>query len=633
MKLLFTSLLTVLVLNFSFAQTSFSEVAQTVGISAEYLNLVDFGGGAAFFDYDNDGWEDLWVTRGLQPDKLYRNNGDGTFTDASQAIIDLVGTANTMGVSTADLNNDGFRDVLLNTFIGAPDILLQNNGDGTFTDITVTSGLAALDSWSISATFGDANKDGLLDIYVGNYIWNPVVLTDSLGNITGFAHECSANWLLMNEGLDMENTPSFTLVNDTMTTSNLGCALAATFTDFDQDKDPDLFIVNDFGEWGIPNRLLENNMTNAVAGSGFDDVSEASSMDTPMNGMGIAIGDYDQDNDLDYYVTNIGVNKLFQNQQDGSFLNKTNVAGVEDIFADSLLTVGWGTFFADVDNDTDLDLFVSNGYTPTAEFIASNPLNPNRLFINQLAESQQANFTDYSTESGVDSPQRGRGCAFADYDKDGDLDYIVVNVNAGAGDIEPITFYRNELDNENNWLQVQLVGTSTNRDAFGTQMRVVVGDKSWRYEVDGGSTHASQNSSIAHFGLGTADRVDSLYVFWPNSEPQVFTNLFAKQRITIEEGSDLTTSVESPSLNIFQLAASPNPLTQRTLIDYELPNATTVSFNFYTVQGVLMDTHTMTMDKGKQQFNWDASNLPAGLYLLRLQTADGQQQSIRLTKQ
>ncbi|MEL6865087.1 MAG: FG-GAP-like repeat-containing protein [Bacteroidota bacterium] len=609
------------------AQINFNEVSNNVGISTEYLNLLAIGGGAAFFDYDNDGWEDVWITRGLQPDKLYRNNGDGTFSDVSSIIIQFAG-ANTMGVATADLNNDGYREVLLTTFIGFPNVLLKNNGDGTFTDISESSGLSAYDAWSMAASFGDVNMDGLLDLYIGNYILNPVTLTDSLGNITGFAHDCSPNWLFVNEGLDADDSPSFSLMDDSTTVSNAGCTLANTFSDFNSDKDPDLLVVNDFGEWIIPNVLLDNNAPQP----GFTDISLQSDMGTPMNGMGVAIGDYDQDGDLDYYMTDIGINDLFENQSNNTFIEKAAETGVEDTFVDSLLTVGWGTFFADLDNDTDLDLFVTNGYTPTSDLLPGNPSNPNRLYINQLAESQQAIFTDASVESGINDPQKGRGCAYADFDKDGDLDYIVVNVNAGTGAIEPVLFYENSLDNDNNWLQVKLVGQSTNRDAFGTQMRIVVGDKSWQYEIDGGSSHASQNSSVAHFGLGTTNQVDSLYIYWPRSETQILTELEINKRITITEGGLMTSVANSLEENTFQLTATPNPFNSNSLISYDLPKADRVRLSIHTANGRLVEEHQFTQAEGSHQFNWSNPKLAEGLYFIRLQTSEGFEQSLRVLK-
>ncbi len=626
MKTLFTFLTISCFITLSFAQTTFSEKSQEVGINTEYLNLLDFGGGAAFFDYDMDGWEDVWVVRGLQGDKLYKNNGDGTFTDMSEGIAEF-SSMNTMGVSTADLNNDGFRDVLLNTFIDLPDVLLKNNGDGTFTDITEESGLLAYDSWSISAAFGDVNNDGLLDIYVSNYIWNPVAITDDQGNVVGFAHECSPNWLFINDGIDSDNNPHFSLSSETDDVASIGCSLSAVLTDFDSDKDADIIVANDFGEWVVPNHLFENNNSDGV----FSDIGTSSNMGIPMNGMGIAIGDYDQDNDLDYYITNIGENKLLANQADKSFINTSIETESADINADDQYTVGWGTFFFDADNDTDLDIFIANGYTPTADFIASNPDNPNRLLLNQLADNNLLTFQDYSTEAGVGSVMKGRGAAFADYDKDGDLDYIVVNVNAGSGDIEPVLFYENELANDNNWLQVKLVGTMTNRDAFGTNMKIVVGDKSWMYEIDGGSTHASQNSSIAHFGLGDATVVDTLVIYWPNSETQVITNLYSNQLVQIVEGETLSTNVNSLSTESFLMTAMPNPFKNSTTISYELPEASSISMNFYTATGKLVDTYRFEKPSGLHNFEWNMESLPQGLYLLKLDTGN-KVRSIKLFK-
>jgi hypothetical protein len=509
------------------AQIAMSDQATAAGINHECVVPFYVGGGAAFFDYNNDGYEDLYLTGGTNADKLYRNDGNGSFTDVSMAsgIVSATQAAITLGVTSGDLDNDGDRDILVTTEETFGLILFRNNGNGTFSNIANFTGMSIATRGSYTASFGDYNEDGFLDIYIANYVDEIGFLYDTSGAINGFAHSCHPNYLYLNNG-----NMSFTERSAIEGVADTGCSLSASFTDFDSDGDVDLFSINDFGEFIVPNLLFRND--SAV----FTDISAASNVDTPgIYGMGIAIGDYDQDMDLDYYVTNIGRNTFYNNQGNASFLDVATTAGVENTYSippDSFFTTGWGCAFFDLENDTDLDLYISNGLIPAAAFIQTEENDPNMLYRN----NGDGTFTNIADSLGVNSDLVNRGLAMADYDKDGDIDLLSAQLVPVTGPSPTnVLLYQNQTVNTNNWLQVKLQGVITNRDAFGSQIDIYVGGKSWVHEISGGCSHLSQHSSIAHFGLGQDSIVDSLTVRWLSGNVETFYAIPGNQLITIVE--------------------------------------------------------------------------------------------------
>lgn len=578
------------------AQTSFSEKANDKGINHFYTTNQYMGGGAAWFDYDNDGDEDVWITGGANQDQLFQNQGDGSFLPkGTQAGLSVTNGIVTDGVITGDIDNDGDRDVFVSTNKRFHNLLFLNNGDGTFTDISVSAGISDKSAWSMAASFGDVNLDGYLDLYVGNFIEEDRFIRDDFNKPIGFSHTCYENFFYLNNG-DL----TFTELGQSLALADTGCALAVTFTDFDQDHDADILLANDFGEWIVPNGLFRNNQS----GNSFTNVSIPAQMDAEIYGMGIAVGDYDQDQDLDYYITNLGRNILFENDGLGVFTDKSAEAGVEDTYESTTFTVGWGCSFEDADNDTDLDLFVVNGHIPAFDFIATNTHSPDRLFLNE----GDGTFLDYSAQAGVNFPARGRGSATADYDQDGDIDWIIVPVNKiGSGDpIEKVLFHRNDLSNTKHWLRVKLEGTVNNRDAFGSLIKIVLPDRSWVHEISGGSSHGSQNSSIAHFGLGAHQQVDSLIITWPGGKEQSITDIPADQLISIIEDSSLyATSLFKPQERLF-IKSYPNPFSERIRIEYLLPKTADVDISIYNIQGqrVRNLVHTRQIS-GTQYVDWD----------------------------
>ncbi len=515
---------------------AFTEVSSQAGIGGRMFSVTMIGGGCAFFDYDNDGWLDIYLVGGLNPDRLYHNNRDGTFTEKAMFIgFGITATLYTMGVVTGDIDNDGWRDVFVTT-VGAgqsfhnlmPNLLFRNNRNGTFTDISHQAGIRD-SSWSVAATMGDYNLDGYLDIHVVNYVDSLGFIEDSItGDIIGYKHKGHRNFLYRNNG-----NSTFTNVAASMQVDDRGTGLATAFTDYDNDHDADIFTVNDFGEWIVPNRLYQNNFPV----NSFTDVSAASGADIGIYGMGIATGDYDEDGDLDYYFTNIGEKALLNNSGSGTFTDVAVAAGVANGKIDTLNTTGWGCGFLDYDNDTWLDLFVANGYIPVAEFIATGEKDPKKLFKNNM----DGTFTDVSVMEGVSDSSKGRGFAYGDYDNDGDLDMLVLVTEEDTifPNNEHALLFRNDIANGNYWLKVQLRGTTSNRDGFGSRVEAYAGGRKWIREIDGGSSFASQHSSIAHFGLGSFTTVDSVVVIWPGGGKTTISNVAANQSITIVEGGNI----------------------------------------------------------------------------------------------
>ena len=521
-------------------QEGFVEIANDLGINHTYNHRR--GAGLAIFDYNNDYLEDIIFAHPVK-NKLYKNNGDGTFSEVAQkAGIAQPDGIQCIGVITADFNNDGHEDVFFSTELNDPQMLYLNLGDGTFKDITQESGLNFSNGplRAKSATVGDVNLDGYLDIYLGTTVKTRKFRrksTNTKNPKNGVVIDCFPDQLFINNGrlFFEEKSVEYQAVNH-------GCGFSPVFSDPDNDGDLDLMIPNDWGIENIPSRFLRNEYPQKA----FTDVSKVSGFDQTVWGMGLAIGDSDQDGDLDYYETNIGENKFFENLGNGTFKENAKQKGVADKWIDEeakqYISAGWGTHFLDFDNDTYLDLLVANsklkGFDLLNPKYFGGPLidsMPSKLFQNQ----GNGTFTDVSLDFGLVESDNSMSTVCLDYENDGDLDILFANTKYKKKHKGKPTFFRNQLPSENNWLRVKLVGTTTNRNAIGSHLTIYLKDKSWIHELtSGGSGQLSQSSRIAHFGLGNVSTVDSLVIDWlgPDNENTVMYNIPANQLILATQG-------------------------------------------------------------------------------------------------
>lgn len=464
--------------------------------------------GAAFFDFNGNGRPDLFLTNANGPNALYRNNRNGTFTDVGERA-DVTGPLDiTIGVACADYDNDGNSD-LLTTGIGGL-TLFHNNGEGTFTDVTEDAGLDVEGAHPASAVWADFDGDGFLDLYVTYWIDEspPSIRGKSLSELRAdFAPLARSHHLFHNNGDGTFGDATHLLGP----TSVHGAGLAVGFLDYDDDGRPDLYVVNDFGQFISPNVLYRN--------------AEAR-VDAAIDGMGLAVGDYDGYSRLDMFVTNMGDNILYRNRGGEIFEDKTSIAGVGRGEIPGEHSVGWGTAFLDFDNDGLLEIYFAAGRLHPAMNAAGEylPDQPNALFRNR----GDGTFEDVSRVTGSDHTGCAHGLAVADIDGDGFLDLLVTNLD------QPPVLLKNS-GNANRWLQVQLVGVDSNRDGIGARLTLTAGGSRQIREIQSGTSFLSQHSLVAHFGLGRHQRVDELKIRWPSGIIQTLTDLSVNRRITITE--------------------------------------------------------------------------------------------------
>ncbi|PHN01459.1 CRTAC1 family protein [Flavilitoribacter nigricans] len=508
-----------------FGQTPFVDVTQSAGIEHTFKVYEGmFGGGICVFDLNNDGFEDLYLTSGMNEDVLYLNNGDGTFKNIYEGSgLELTRHYVTQGVVGADINRDGWVDLFITTITSKDSVktipreinlLFLNQGDNTFRDVTSEFGLDQMYSFSTGANFGDVNGDGYPDLYVGNYFHEYEGGLNYISDATIVAaHQTSKGYLLINQdGRRFENE------YEEYGLSHKGFGFGGIFTDFDNDGDQDLLVNHDFGYKRTPNLLLEN----LYPKKKFVDVADSLAMDLKINAMGAAVGDVNEDGLLDYFITNIRFNRFMVSQGPGKpFVDKLKEMQLHQ------LAISWGANFADFDHDGDLDLFVANG-----------DLNPNCVPMgNFYFENNDGKFVDNARPMGLADYGLGRGSVVFDYDNDGDLDLLVINQEAVYDyPVESTTkLFRNDLA-KGNWVKVKLEGNEAETHGLGSRVEVVAGGKHQLREIDGGgSSHLSQNSTIAHFGLGTADRIDSLIITWTGGEKQVLLDQPVNEMITVVE--------------------------------------------------------------------------------------------------
>lgn len=462
-------------------------------------------GGVAVGDLDGDGALDLYVVGGSAGrNQLLHNRGDGTFVDVGvPAGVALEGVSGS-GPLCFDYDGDGRLDLFVGAVDGGQVALFHNQGDGTFADVTAGSGLVAPGGASalhtISATAGDYDGDGWLDLFLSHW-QSPAPTCHLWRNLAGASFACADH----DAGLDG------------LAPDGIDLTFTGNFADIDADGAPDLLITGDFGHSSVWHNR---------GGGAFERLTLPVISDE--NGMGSAIGDYDDDGDLDWFVSSVfdgdGVvegdwgttgNRLYRNHGDRTFDDQTTPAGVRDA------NWGWGSTFADLDNDGRLDLVVVNGWPQGSPQFRDSP---SRLFIAEPA----GGFVDRAAALGVDDRGDGRGVAALDYDGDGDLDLFVANNNG------PYRLYRNDGGRAaGHFLSIALRAPAPNVFAVGARVRVSAGGREQLREIRAGTSYVSQDPLAAHFGLGAAVRVDRLEVTWPGGARTVLDDVGADQTLTI----------------------------------------------------------------------------------------------------
>ena len=496
------------------------------------------GSGCAFLDYDGDGWQDILLVNGMDwPGhqrqrstlRLYRNNRNGTFTDVTRAAgldVELYG----MGVAVGDMNNDGFPDLFI-TCVGQSR-LFRNTGKGTFVDVTRTSGLGGRQAFSTSAMWVDVDRDGLLDLFVCNYVrWSPEqdVFCSLDGKQKSYctpeAYRGDTCWLFRNKGNGTFEDVTATCGIFDSSSKALGVALL----DDDQDGWPDIFVANDTQ----PNKLYRNQRNGTFKDVALEAGVALSEDGKARAGMGVDAADFENSGRTGLAITNFEGEMLGLYRSQGRGLYQ-DIATRSGVGFPSRSRLGFGCLFADLDLDGTLDLVVANGHIDdTVRNIRGNVgyAQAPQLFLNQ----GNATFREAASQvgGGFAQPRVGRGLAFGDFDGDGDVDLLMTTNNG------PAVLFRNDQLTGHRSLRVRLVGTRSNRDGIGATVRIFHGGTSQARMVKSGSSYLSQSELPVTFGVGTRDRIDRVVITWPGGRVEEFKNVAAGRTYQCVEGKGL----------------------------------------------------------------------------------------------
>ncbi len=532
--------------------STFTDVARSAGLTAtmyygvpEAVTYIveEMGGGCAFFDYDNDGWMDIFILGGRTlegipegaSNRLYKNNRNGTFKDVTkEAGLWDAGWA--VGVCVGDYNNDGFEDLFV-TYYGQ-NKLYRNNGDGTFSDVTEKAGLRHEGTrFGAGCTFIDYNRDGMLDLFVSNYVEIDLAhaAKPSLDipncNYEGVPVACGPKGLKAPPQFLYRNNGdgTFTDVSKESGIAAFRGSYGLTAVTFDADEDgwPDLFVACDT----TPSLLLLNNHDGTFREEGLMRGVAISPEGMEMAGMGIGIGDYDLDGRLDIVKTHFQVQPagLYHNLGKGEFEDNAHEAGISG----ERKYVSWGTGLVDLDNDGHPDIFWVTGNV-YAEVEKINPRFPYKGPRVVFRNKGDGTFERIHNEAGddINTMHVSRGCAFGDFDNDGDLDIVIMNQH------EPPSLLRNDCPGQNHWLKIRLEGTKSNRSAIGARVLVRYDGKVQAQAVLSQASYMSSNDPRLHFGLGAETTADA-EVHWPSGTVEKYAGLAANRLVTIREGSGI----------------------------------------------------------------------------------------------
>ncbi len=530
----------------------FTDVAKEAGLTTpvvfggettkKYI-IETTGTGVAIFDYDNDGWPDIFVVNGTTLDALptaksptshlYRNNHDGTFTDVTEKA-GLTHTGWGQGVCVGDYDNDGFEDLYV-TYYGR-NVLYHNNGNGTFADVSEKAHVAGSGkAWGTGCAFVDYDRDGKLDLVVANYLDFDSATALSPGERPscmwkGVPVMCGPRGLPWAKNILYHNLGKGVFEDVTtkahIDQTNGHYSFSVSTFDYDDDGWPDIFVACD----STASILYHNNHDGTfadvavIAGAAFNDDGREQA------GMGSTVGDYDSDGRLDLFKTNFSDDTatLYRNNGDGTFDDKTFPAG----FGLNTQYLGWGVMFLDVDNDGWPDLLLVNGHVypeVDSQHLGSNFQEPKILYHN----NGNGTFTDISAHAGpgITAVSSARGLAVGDLWNDGRMSAVISNMNA------PPMLLVNDVHNGNHWIALHTIGSKSNRDGIGAKITVKAGTRTFVDEVRSGSSYISNNDMRVHFGLGATTKIDWVQVRWPSGLVERFENLPVDASYILKEGS------------------------------------------------------------------------------------------------
>ena len=545
---------------------TFIDVARTAGLNAktiyggEHKNkylLETTGCGVAFYDYDNDGWLDIFLVNGWRLEgfpagqeptsHLFKNNRDGTFTDVT-AKAGLMHHGWGQAVCVGDYDNDGFDDLFVSYF--GKNVLYHNNGDGTFTDVTDKAGVGGNGKrWNTGCAFVDYDRDGKLDLFVANYIDLDLATAPVPESgpclYKGVMVACGPPGLKGGKNILFHNNGdgTFTDVSEAsgILSSNGTFGLGVLTGDFDNDGWPDIYVAND----SSPSALYQNKKNGK-----FEDIAViagcALSPDgKPQAGMGVSAADYDLDGNLDIVKTNFAGDtpSLYHNLGGANFEDTTFTAGL----GAHTQYLGWGCGFFDFDNDGWADILICNGHVyPEVEQLKTEAGYAQRkLLYRNLRNGKFEEVTDMAGP-GITTPVAGRGCAFGDFDNDGDIDMVVNTVNG------PPQLLRCDSSSGNNWIKVKAIGTKSNRSGIGARVTCIAtfrGETKPHRQIDevrSGGGYFSQGDLRVHFGLGKANKVDVLEVRWPSGQVDTMKDVAVNQVVFVKEGAGIVRTGKFP---------------------------------------------------------------------------------------
>ncbi len=565
----------------------------------------EFAGGAAVGDYNNDGYLDIYVVRGnVGPNLLYKNKGNATFQEVGAAAGVALTNTRGCGPTFADLNGDGWLDLVVGGVEGTSPAVFKNNGNGTFQNITATCGITySGDTYSIS--LADYDRDNDLDIFMthwgeaqftGGHLWR------NNGNLTF---------------TDVEQDAGFFLFGDAL----FDYSYTANFADINSDSWPDLLLTSDYHNSEIYMNDGDGTFTCTTTPVISDD-----------NGMGAAAGDFDNDGHLDWFVSGKSAppgtaklldaetgNRLYRNTGNGTFEDRTDSAGVRVGYW------GWGSSLADFNNDGHLDIYQTNGTTLVTGYYQDR----SKMFIS----TGLATFTELGDSLNVDDNAQGRGVSAFDFDRDGDLD-IFVACNSQS----PI-LYRNRGGNARNWTTIKLRGLPPNSEGIGARVSVTTASFTQMREMRVGSNYVSQDPAEAHFGLGTAPIISEIRIEWPSGQIDIFNNIPVNKYLVFNESgmtSVLPQTPGSPEPIVSLDGSWPNPVTNAATIRYSVTGSAPVTLRVFDVAGrevrTLVDgTHAA----GPYTAIWDGRDasqrdVAAGVYFYRIESP-GARESGKIT--